>query len=70
MRTYRIVTREGVELANVQAASVMEVIGMPPAAAAPLGAKIVSAEGSRELARRELWTGGCPGWSLITMPAT
>jgi hypothetical protein len=70
MRTYRIVTSEGLELSTLQANSVAEVIGMSAASVAPLGAKIVNAEGSRVLARLELWTGGFPGWSLVAMKAT
>jgi hypothetical protein len=70
MRTYRIDTREGVELASVHAASLMEVIVMGAATVAPLGARIVTAEGARILARREAWAEGCPGWSLVSAPAT
>ncbi len=64
MRTYRIVTRDGVELATLQAASLAEVVATSAASLAPLEARIVSADGSRVLARRELWTGDSPGWSL------
>jgi hypothetical protein len=69
MRTYRIVSTEGVELASVRAASLLEVVTSSAASAAPLDARIVAAEGSRVLARRELWTGGCPGWSLVPVRA-
>jgi hypothetical protein len=64
MRTYRIVTREGVELATVQAASLVDAITSAAASGAPHHALIISADGSRILARRELWAGGHPGWSL------
>lgn len=65
IRTYRIITTDGVELAAVQAASLLEVIATAEASLAPIGARIV-AEGQRVLARLELWTGGHPGWSLDT----
>lgn len=64
MRTYRILTREGVELTRVHAPSLMEAIATSAASMAPLESRIVSEDGSRILARRELWTGGSPGWSL------
>jgi hypothetical protein len=70
MRTYRIVTSEGLELTTVQADSVAEVVASSLASVAPLGARIVNVEESRVLARRELWTGGFPGWSLVAIPAT
>lgn len=70
MRTFRIVTPDGIEVANLQAASLAEVIAMAPATAAPLGTQIMNAEGSKVLARRELWTGGCPGWSLALAQPT
>jgi hypothetical protein len=69
MRTYRIVTNEGLELTTLQAHCLAEVIAMSEASVAPLGAKIVSVEDSRVLARRELWTGGFPGWSLVAVSA-
>jgi hypothetical protein len=65
LRTYRIVTRDGVELARLQAASLAEVIATHAASVAPLEARIVSADGSKVLARRELWTGTSPGWSVM-----
>ncbi len=65
MRTYRIVTGDGTELATVQAGSVAEVIATAAATLAPLDARILSAEGSKALARRELWPGGHLGWSLL-----
>jgi hypothetical protein len=70
MRTYRILTSEGLELTTVLADSVIEVIATSLASVAPLGARIVQLEGSRVLARRELWTGGFPGWSLVAIQAT
>jgi hypothetical protein len=45
-RTYRIVTREGAELATLQAASLAEVLATSAASLAPLEARIVSADGS------------------------
>jgi len=56
--TYRIVSTEGVELAILRAASLVEVVTSSAASAAPLDARIMAAEGSRVLAR-------CPGWSLV-----
>ncbi|HTR57597.1 MAG TPA: hypothetical protein VMM27_05445 [Casimicrobiaceae bacterium] len=67
MRTYRIVTRDGVELATVQATSIAQVIAMEVASAAPVGARIVAlAEGPRQivLASRELWAEEFPGWAV------
>jgi hypothetical protein len=69
MRTYRIVTHEGVELATVRAANLVEAVATAAASTAPVDARIVStAEGSRVLARLELWAGGHPGWSLAVIP--
>jgi hypothetical protein len=65
MRIYRLITRDGFELAIVQAESVIDAITAPPASRAPLDALILTADGSRVLARRELWTGECLGWSLV-----
>jgi len=69
MRTYRIATRDGKELATVAASNVTEVIATPAASGAPLDAEIVAADSGRVLARRELWTGGAAGWSLVPADA-
>jgi hypothetical protein len=64
MKIYRIVSREGVELSTVRATCLVEALAMTEASCAPIGARIVS-ESSRVLARRELWIGESPGWSLV-----
>jgi len=65
MSTYRIVTREGHELATVQAANLAEVIASAPASVTPVEAQIVAADSLRVLARLELWAGDHPGWALV-----
>lgn len=63
-RVYRIISRDGAVLATVLAASVAEVVATPEASAAPLESRIMLADGARVLARRELWAGEYPGWSV------
>ncbi len=65
VRTYRVVSHDGVELARLRAASVTEVVASEEARAAPLGAEVVLDGSSRVVARREAWAGGAPGWSLV-----
>jgi hypothetical protein len=69
MRTYRIVTSEGLEITTLHADSLLEVIAMRQASVAPVGAKIVNVEEARVLARLELWSGEFPGWSLVAIRA-
>jgi hypothetical protein len=66
MNTYRILTRDGIELATIHAASLVEAIATYPACGAPLGAVAMRVDNPRVLARQEAWTGEYPGWSLIS----
>ena len=65
MRTYRFLTQDGDDLGTVTVASLAEAITSTDASLAPLGAKIVAADGATVLARKEMWAGNHPGWSLV-----
>jgi hypothetical protein len=68
MRTYRIVSPEGAELAAVEASTLLDAMAKHPIDALPVGAQLVEGDGSHVLARCELWLESCPGWSLVTLP--
>jgi len=64
MRTYRILSVEGVEIASTHALTLLEAIAKHPIASIPVGAQVVGMDGGGVLARCELWAGSCRGWSL------
>jgi hypothetical protein len=66
MKEYRIVSAEGSELLRVRASDLIEAVTTHPACGAPLGAEVMRVDRATVLARRELWLGQSPGWSLIT----
>jgi len=66
MKDYRIVSAEGSELLRVRASDLVEAITTHPACSAPLGAEAMRADRVTVLARRELWLGQSPGWSLVS----
>jgi hypothetical protein len=67
MGTYRICTRDGVEIATVEAKTMVEATMSPAGRAAPPYAEAIRNGGGPVFARKEIWMGAYPGWSLIAM---
>lgn len=65
MRAYRFLTRDGEELGTLTTGSLAEAIASAEASRAPLEAQIVAGDSSTVLARKEMWAGEHPGWSLM-----
>jgi len=69
MAKYRVRTKEGLEIATVEAANLAEALMNTVAFNAPVSAEIVCESGAPVFARREMWLGEYPGWSLIPRKA-